>query len=68
VANLVQLTEATLHGLLRDDIDPKKATAVGNLIKLQAALLVDRDLESRVELLEDALAVKESDDVTSGTS
>ncbi|MCB9833584.1 MAG: hypothetical protein H6807_14030 [Planctomycetes bacterium] len=52
---LTRLLEAAIHGLWKDRIEPKKATALGGLVKTLRDLLIDLDLEERVARLEAAL-------------
>lgn len=52
VGDLVTLVEHVLRGTLTDSFDAKTANALASLIKVQAGLLVDHELETRVAALE----------------
>jgi hypothetical protein len=52
VGDLVALVEHTIRGTLADTFDAKTANALAMLVKVQAGLLVDHELETRVAALE----------------
>ena len=55
IRELMELVEVILRGCIDNDVDHKLANAMGGLIRVQAGLLVDYQLEDRIQALEAAL-------------
>ncbi len=60
IAALVKTVEFVLRETIAERLDPKIATVTAALVRVQASLLLDHDLERRLEKLETAMEKDEA--------
>lgn len=56
---MMRVVEFCIRESISERLDPKVATVVAALVRVQAALVLDRDLEDRIISLEEAHSRKE---------
>ena len=61
ISALVKTVEFVLREAIAERLDPKVATVAATLVRVQAGLIVDHDLESRILALESAVETQHAE-------